>query len=338
MIEWETNYKGGNMIRLGTVGTSGICEHFLSGAALTNQFILSAVYSRKYETGYAFGEKFGCKTVFTDLEEMAKSSLMDAVYIASPNRLHGNQTRFFLENGKHVICEKPITTSAKEYTELKALADKNGLIYMEAIIPPHTEYYAKVKEAFLRIGKPVSARFDFSQRSSRLDAFLRGEKINIFDMSLCAGTLMDLGVYCVYGAIDFLGVPNQIYANAHYLPNGADGSGMAVFTYEDFSAVLSYSKIAQGALGSEIIGEKGVLKIASVSQYAGVTLVLNGKEEVITEFPSRAEFMSGEALNFARFIQNPLENIEKYEQVSEMCFNVHTCMDEIKRKAQIKYL
>lgn len=58
--------------------------------------------------------------------------------------------------------------------------------------------------------------------------FLSGEKINILDMSLCAGTLMDLGVYCVYGTIDFLGVPNQIYANTHYLPNGADGSGMAV--------------------------------------------------------------------------------------------------------------
>ena len=150
------------MIKLGTIGTSGICEQFLSGVALTNQFVLSAVYSRTYETGYAFGTKFGCSTVFTDLEEMAKSPLLDAVYIASPNRFHYSQSKIFLENGKHVLCEKPMVTSLDEYRELKALADKNGLIYMEAIMPPHTEHYAKVKEAFSKIGKPVSARFDFS--------------------------------------------------------------------------------------------------------------------------------------------------------------------------------
>ena len=123
------------MIRLGTIGTSGICEHFLNGVALTNKYILSAVYSRRYETGIAFGEKFGCKTVFTDLELMAKSDLIDAVYIASPNSFHYSQSKIFLENKKHVICEKPIATNAEEYIELKQLADKNGLIYMEAIIP-----------------------------------------------------------------------------------------------------------------------------------------------------------------------------------------------------------
>lgn len=325
------------MIRLGTIGTSGICEHFLNGVALTNKYILSAVYSRRYETGIAFGEKFGCKTIFTDLEEMAKSDLIDAVYIASPNSLHYSQSKVFLENGKHVICEKPITTNADEYIELKRLADKNGLIYMEAIIPPYTHYYSKVKEAFSKIGKPVLARFDFSQRSSRMDAFLRGEHINIFDMSLHAGTLMDLGVYCVYAAIDFLGVPKKISANAQFLHNGADGSGTAVFEYDGYSAILTYCKTAQGNIGSEIVGEKGVLKISSVSQYAGVSLVVNGKEEIITEFPSRAEIMSGEAAYFADFITDFKNNAQKYEEMSKMCLNVHRCMDEIKNKAEIKY-
>ena len=325
------------MIRLGTIGTSGICEHFLNGVALTNKYILSAVYSRRYETGIAFGEKFGCKTVFTDLELMAKSDLIDAVYIASPNSFHYSQSKIFLENKKHVICEKPIATNAEEYIELKQLADKNGLIYMEAIIPPYTHYYSKVKEAFSKIGKPVLARFDFSQRSSRMDAFLRGEHINIFDMSLHAGTLMDLGVYCVYAAIDFLGVPKKISANAQFLHNGADGSGTAVFEYDGYSAILTYCKTAQGNIGSEIVGEKGVLKISSVSQYAGVSLVINGKEEIITEFPSRAEIMSGEASYFADFITDFKGNAQKYKEMSEMCLNVHRCMDEIKNKAEIKY-
>lgn len=322
------------MIKLATVGTSNICEHFLNAAALTNKYTLRAVYSRNYETGIAFSEKFGCRTVFTDLEKMAKSDLIDAVYIASPNSFHYNQSKIFLENGKHVICEKPITACLAEYVELKDLADKNGLIYMEAIMPLHTNHYSKVKGAFSKIGKPVLARFDFSQRSSRMDAFLRGEHVNIFDMSLKAGTLMDLGVYCVYAAIDFLGVPRKITANAHFLHNGADGSGTAVFDYGDFSAILTYTKTAQGFLGSEIIGEKGILKISSVSQYTGVSVVINGQEEIVTEFPTRTEIMSGEAENFAKFIEN---RSYEYEKISKMCFNVHKCMDEIKNKAEIRY-
>lgn len=326
------------MIKLGTVGTSGICEHFLNGVALTNSFTLSAVYSRKYDTGISFGKKLGCEKVFCNLEEMAKSNIIDAVYIASPNSCHFSQSKIFLENGKHVICEKPIVTNSEEYSELKALADKNGLIYMEAIIPPYTAHYNKVKKAFSQIGKPIMARFDFCQRSSRLDRFLNGEQVNIFDMSLCAGTLMDLGVYCVYAAIDFLGMPENISSNAHFLHNGADGSGTAVFKYDGFSAVLTYCKTAQGNLGSEIIGENGVLKIASVSQYAGVNLVVDGEEIIITEFPSRAELMSGEAQKFADFICKREENTKEYEEISKLCLNVHKCMDRIKNNAEIKYL
>jgi predicted dehydrogenase len=322
------------MIRLGTIGTSGICRHFLSGVALTDKLGLTAVYSRTIDTGRAFGEAHGCERVFTDLEEMAKSDCIDAVYIASPNSCHYSQSKLFLENGKHVLCEKPIVTCQAEYEALKNLADRKGLIYMEAIMPLHADHWQSVREAYGKIGKPVLARLNFSQRSSRLDAFLRGEHTNIFDMSLHAGALMDLGVYCVYAAVDFFGAPKAITATAHFLHNGADGCGTAVFDYEDFSAVLTWSKVAQSALGSEIIGEKGVLKLASVSQYTGVTLVQDGREEPVTEFPSRAEIMRGEAERFARWIQKPTE---EYRRVSEICSKVHPCMDAIKNKAGIQY-
>ena len=325
------------MIRLGTVGTSNICEQFLLGAFSSERFILSAVYSRKFETAIAFGEKFGCKKVFCNLEEMAKSGLIDAVYIASPNALHYEQSKIFIENKIHVLCEKAIVTKADEYSELKALADKMGVVYMEAIMPIYTDYREKVKSAFLKIGKPVLARFDFSQRSSRLDKFLSGEKVNIFDMSLHAGTLMDLGIYCVYAAIDFFGMPQAITASAHFFENGADKSGTATFLYDDFTAFLSYSKIAEGNVRSEIIGEKGVLKISSVSQYTGVYLILNGKEEKIVHFPTRTEVMSGEAKAFANYIESPDVFVSDYENNSEMTLLVHKCMDKIKSKANINY-
>lgn len=325
------------MIRLATIGTSDICDKFLSGVALTGEYKLSAVYSRKYDTGIAFAKKHGCETVFLDLEEMAKSDFVDAVYIASPNVFHTNQARIFLENGKHVLCEKPIVTKAQDYLSLKKLADENNLIYMEAIIPRHITAYAQVKNALKEIGKISEAKINYLQRSSRLDAFLSGEKVNIFDMSLHAGALMDLGVYCVYGAVDLLGIPQDITAQKSLLSNGADGNGTACFDYGDFKAVLTYSKVEHGLSDSVIIGEKGILKIKMVSQYAGVSLIKDGKETVITSQLSKPEQMRGEAQRFADYILRFNENKQDYDLVSELCLNVHKCMDLIKKSAGLIY-
>lgn len=325
------------MIRLATVGTSKICDDFLSGMALTNEFKLSAVYSRNLQTGESFARKHGCERVFTDLKKMAECHELDAVYIASPNVCHAEQSRIFLQNGKHVLCEKPIVTKLSDFIELKSLADKNNLIYMEAIIPRHIKYYSEVKEALKEIGKISLARIDFCQRSSRLDEFLKGEKVNIFDASLHAGTLMDLGIYCVYGAVDLFGMPNSVTAEKFLLSSGADGAGSAILSYDGFPAVLTYSKTGQSFLGSEIIGQNGTLKIALISQYLGVTLIKNGTETQIAPFLSKSEQMQGEAQRFADYITRFDQYKDDYILASELAFKVHKCMEMIKSNAGIQF-
>ncbi len=325
------------MIRLGTVGTSQICRYFLGGAKLSGEFTLSAVYSRNYDTGLAFANDHGCDMVFNDLEEMAKSRTIDAVYIASPNAFHFEQSKLFLENGIHVLCEKPIATNKQEYLELLEYANNKNLIYMEAIIPRHVTHYKKVKDALESIGKIQMARIDFCQRSSRLDSFLQGKPHNIFDMSLKAGCLMDIGIYCVYGALDLLGEPKSVKSQANYLYNGADGSGSAILDYGDFSAVLTYSKTCETAIGSEIMGDNGTLLIGKISQYSDVLLLKDGKRQEICATPTKQELMSGEAKRFADYILRFGENKSDYQKVCELTQNVHKIMDLIKCDADIKY-
>ncbi len=325
------------MINLATIGTSKITENFLSGCRLTKKYNFKITYSRDIEKGMAFKNAQEFEKSSDDIYEVAISPDIDAVYIASPNSCHYSQSKLFLENGKNVICEKPITTSAEEYAELKALADSKGLIYMEAIIPLHTVQYADVKLALSEIGEIRSARLDFSQRSSRFDRFLNGEHTNIFDMSLKAGCLMDIGVYCVYVAIDLLGVPKSLKAEASYLYNGADGSGSAILNYGNYTATLTYSKTCDGTIGSEIIGANGTLKIERISQYAGVTLIKDGKVTKIAEYPTKAELMSGEAYSFSNYIENFSQYKQDYESLSSLALNVHKTMDLIKQNAGIKY-
>ena len=325
------------MLRLATVGTSAITEKFLSACRLTERYELHTCCSRTAETGKKFAKAQGFKSFSTDLTEVAQNPQIDAVYIATPNIFHYEQSKLFLENGKNVICEKPITTDCAKYDELLSVADKKGLIYAEAIMSHHSKGHTILKDALKQIGKISQARIDFCQLSSRYEKFKSGEHVNIFDMSLAAGTLMDLGVYCVYAALDLLGKPDSICASASFAKNGADLSGGAVLGYKDFTAVLSYSKICESAIRSEIIGDLGVIKIGSVSQFADISLVKGRKEQLLFGTPERSEVMRGEAEKFADYIENSAAFLSDYKAACKLTHNVHTCMDLIKQSAKIKY-
>ena len=121
------------MIKYAVIGRGKIADQYIEGAKLSGRFELAAVYSREFETGEQYAKKHGVTKVYTQLNELIDDKEIDAVYIASPNICHEWQSEMLLKGGKHVICEKPIVTSAKEYQRLKNLADSLGLIYMEAI-------------------------------------------------------------------------------------------------------------------------------------------------------------------------------------------------------------
>ena len=134
-----------------------------------------------------------------------------------------------------------------------------------------------------------------------------------------------------------MGKPDTVSASAALANNGADLSGGAVLGYKDFTAVLSYSKIGQSAIGSEIVGDKGVVKIGSISQYADISLVKDGKEDLLFGTPDRAEVMRGEAEKFADYIENRDAFLGDYKSECELTHNVHSVMDLIKQCAKIKY-
>ncbi len=323
------------MISYATIGTSFIAQQFVTGANATGKLKLAAVYSRSSDTGLAFAQKFGCNKVYTSLENLARDDNIDAVYVASPNVFHAEQSEFLLRAGKHVICEKPITTSADEYKRLKLIADQKGLIYIEAMIPIYNTSRPRIKAALGEIGNIAMAKIDYCQRSSRYDRFMRGEHVNIFDMSLHAGTLMDLGVYCVYAAVDLFGMPKTIKASASFLKNGADGSGAAIFEYDTFTACLSYSKTGQSVAPTEIVGDSGSVIMETAVYYQDAYLVKDGKKTPLFDDVSKETLMGYEALALCDFIKG--NRLDEYQQNCKICLDVHTCMDKIKKSANIIY-
>lgn len=74
-------------------------------------------------------QKLGIDKFYTSFEEMVLDPDIDSVHICTPNSMHFLQAKMALEAGKHVICEKPLTTSQLEAEELCALAKENGLVH-----------------------------------------------------------------------------------------------------------------------------------------------------------------------------------------------------------------
>ncbi len=322
-------------MRYGVIGTGWIAKSFIDGARLICGSEFAAVYSRTQESGNKFAAENKIEKVYTDINEFANGDF-EAVYIASPNRLHYEQSKLMLQSGKHVICEKPITVEPEELEELQALADEKGLIYVEAIMYMFNPARDLLKEALGKIGKITSVHFDFSQLSSKYPAYQRGELPNIFNPALATGCLMDLGIYCVYPALDLFGLPEKITACAHFMESGADGSGTAGLLYPDKLITFTYSKLGQDRSGSQIFGDEGTIKIESISKLINMSITAkNGDiQEIIGDVP-KENLMGYEALGFERFIADPSD--EYYQVTRQRALQVSQIMKQIRDICGIRF-
>ena len=321
-----------------TNGTSWIAEKFVSAAKTVPGITLEAAYSRTQETADAFAKKTGAKKTYTDLAALAADPAIDSVYIASPNRLHYEQSKAMLNAGKNVLCEKPATTTEGEMRELISLAESKGLIYAEAIMSIHTAAFPIVKDAVNQLGRVRTARIDFCQLSSKYSLYLAGNDPNIFNPDMHAGCLMDIGVYNLYFAAAFWGAPEAVVSDAVFLDNGADAAGSAMLRYPGMTVSMNYSKVGQQYAPSEIIGDEGTLSIESVSQMTGVKLIRkNGEEELVAPDLTRDDVMRGEAAFFLRMVQSRDYSDPAYRFAQETALTVRRLCDEIRQSNGFRF-
>ena len=253
------------MVRIGIVGTNMITEKLLEAANAVVDFELTAVYSRTMEQAEEFASNYGVTKLFTNLEEMAGSDEIDAVYIASPNSFHAEQAILFLQNGKHVLCEKPLAANSVEVTKMIQAAQNHNVLLMEAMKSTLLPGFKVIQDNLHKIG-PIRRYFaSYCQYSSRYDKYKEGIVLNAFNPKFANGALMDLGVYCLYPLITLFGEPNEVKATGIMLDSGVDGEGSVVLRYDDKDAVVMYSKISNSYLPSEIQGENGSMIIDKIS-------------------------------------------------------------------------
>lgn len=327
-------------LKIGIIGTNFISSDFCEAAAFVPEAELYAVYSRKQETGDGFARKHGIPRVYTDYETFLDSGL-DAVYVASPNFVHCEQTLKALRCGKHVLCEKVMAVNEPQVRSMIDCARENGLILLEAMRPDFDPAYDLIEQALPRLGRLSRATFEFCQYSSRYDRFLSGETVNAFNPELCNAAVMDIGVYCIHSLVRLFGMPEQIKALSAKLSNGFEGSGTVLLQYDGMTAEAIYSKTAVSVTPSVIQGEKGSLLIDYVSRPEALELrmrkgsrdILAGGEIQPLPFIPAKNNMIYEIREFIRLIENKEVN-HKYLQYSLDAIRV---IDEVRRQNRIVF-
>lgn len=249
-------------------------------ACRAHAFTVQAICSteRSVELAQSLCGQYGVPQHTTNFLELLQ--WVDVVYIAVPNLQHVRYARVALEAGKHVIVEKPLAPTAAQTEELVNLARHKKVFLFEAITTQYLENYAKIRELLPRIGTVKLVQCNFSQYSSRYDAFCAGDVQPAFDPACAGGALMDLGVYNVSYIVGLFGEPNQAKYTAN-IERGIDTSGILTMDYSGFKAVSIAAKDCAAPARYIIQGTKGyILQKSTANCCGGITFHPNeGKEE-----------------------------------------------------------
>ena len=123
--------ESAGVIRIGVIGAGRIAERFVAEARYVSGVSVEAVYTRRYEKAKAFADRLELDWANETVDDLLDH--VDAVYIASPHNTHYAYARQAIERGVHVLCEKPMTLTEAETTELFELAARHEVVLLEAI-------------------------------------------------------------------------------------------------------------------------------------------------------------------------------------------------------------
>jgi len=220
---------------------------------------VAAVASRSLRKAEKFAKRHGSCKAYGSYEEMLQDTSLelDVVYVATPVKCHFENVKLCLEHGKNVLCEKPITFTAKELEELISLAQKNGCFLMEGMwmkcLPPFRKAQQWIADN--RIGKIELIKADFYKHE-----IIRPEYA-IYDANKGGGVIHDFGVYALAFITHFLGgVPDEVIAQSRYSVDGLDTDWQIFASKYGIQASVNLSSDFGSISKAAVIGTNGTIE------------------------------------------------------------------------------
>ena len=265
-------------IRWGIVGLGNIAKKFAADLSLVPDCVLQAVASSDALRAEQFAQKHKAQKAYSNYDQLFSDPEVDLVYIASLNPKHADLTIRALAGGKGVLCEKPLGMNSAEVDQMVSQASQANLFLMEGLWTRFNPSFNQVKK-WIDEGQIGALRYIHASFS--FNGLAKGKDSRLFHPDKGGGSLLDIGIYPLFLAYYFLGIPGEIDAKAHLTEEGVDAQLSSILSYPKAQAMLYSSFIHDQYMGATLCGEKGEIYMYSRWHEATqVKLVKQGEEQI----------------------------------------------------------
>ena len=253
-------------LRFGILGAAKIAPlALLQPARDVPGAVVVAVAARDRARAERFAAKHGIPEVAADYDALLALHEVDVVYNALPTALHAHWTQRALRAGKHVLCEKPFASNAREAEAMWAEAERSGRRLVEAF---HWRYHPLAARILEICAGGALGRIE--RLAASFSAPIRDRSDIRWNLALGGGASMDLGCYPVHWCRSVMGVePEVIAAEAREGPPRVDVSMRAELRFPGapggapVAALVSCSMDGDAPFEAslEVTGSDGVLHV-----------------------------------------------------------------------------
>ncbi len=322
-------------IKWGIIGCGGIAGLFATSLEALENGTLLAGASRTPGRAAGFAAKHGMERIYGDYESLVADPDIDAVYIATTHNFHFENAKLCLENGKHVLCEKPFTLNASQALELIGLAREKNLFMMEAVWTRFLPAIGKLRELLAEgaIGEILTVKADFSIEGREF-----GPEHRLRSKALAGGALLDLGIYpLTFAAIVFGEPPVRIQSSVVLDDTGVDERSFYLLDYEGGRRAMLSSAFTHSAPTEGIVcGTEGFIRVPGFLWATQLQLHRTGEEPVFFDEPY------GEGENFKFEIAHAMECIAAGKTESDIMplsetLSIMQTMDTLRAQWGLEY-
>ncbi len=319
--------------RWGILGAGRIAEKFCTAMAVVEGSSVYSVASRDLENAREFAAKHQAVTFYNSYNDLVRDENVDIIYIATPHAFHYEQTMLCLNNGKPVLCEKPLSLSYKQSAEMIAVAHEKKLFLMEGMwsrfMPSIEKILSLIKEDAVGKLQYVSVDFGFTAPYD-----VEGR---LFNKSLGGGSVLDIGVYAIFLATLIFGEPSVIKAVSKLSETGVDEYANMILQYPGGeTAHLLTSIVFNTPLEAEIIGTKGRILIKNPWYKATEFMMqIADSEQQNFSMPHESNGFEHEIKEVMYCLDNGLLQSEKMTHA--LTLSISKIMDEVLRQAGVVY-
>jgi len=254
-------------LRWGILGAARVNERLMPAILEASNAELVAIASRRpgaaQQTLAQYGAQQQQARCYDNLEALLDDPEVDAVYLPLSNDEHAEWALRAIEQGKHVLCEKPMALTVADIEAIQAAALRHKVTVMEGFMyrfhPQHARVRELIQSGLIGEIRSVRSSYSFMMRPERMYRLAKNVENG-------GGAMWDIGCYAIHSARMFFDEPAvSVTAIAKYIESGADIATSGIIDFGDGKyAHFDFSFERARRCEYEIVGTKGGVKCHNV--------------------------------------------------------------------------